>query len=48
MVLEIQVSLRCDGESQWGQVSLVSSYNLCPNLTTHTSNGHVIDSALKS
>jgi len=29
-------------------VSLVSSYNLCPNLTTHTSNGHVIDSVLKS
>ena len=36
VVQEIQVSLHCDGESQQGQVSLVSSYNLCPNPTTYT------------
>ena len=36
VVQEIQVSLCCDGESQQGQVSLVSSFNLCPKLTTHT------------
>ena len=36
MVYENQVSLRCDWKSQQGQVSLVSSFNLCPKLTTHT------------
>jgi len=40
--------LCCDGELQEGQVSLVSSFNLCPNFTTHTNNGHFIDSVLKS
>lgn len=29
-------------------MSLVSSFNLCPNFTTHTNNGHFIDSVLKS
>ena len=48
MVSEIQVSLYSDGESQLGQVSLISSFNLCPNLITHTNNGHFIDSVLKS
>ena len=36
VVQEIQVSLCCDGESQLGLVSLVSSYNLCPKPTTYT------------
>ena len=48
MVSEIQVSLYSDGESQLGQVSLISSFNLWFNLTAHTNNGHVIDSVLKS
>ena len=48
MVSEIQVSLCCDRESQLGLVSLVSSFNLCPNFITHTNNGHFIDSVLKS
>ena len=36
VVQENHVSLCCDGESQQGQVSLVSSYNLCPKPTTYT------------
>ena len=36
VVQENQVSLRCDWKSQQGQVSLVSSYNLCPKPTTYT------------
>jgi hypothetical protein len=40
--------LCCDGESQLGLVSLVSSFNLCPNFITHTNNGNFIDSVLKS
>jgi len=36
VVSEIQVSLCCEWKSREGQVSLVSSFNLCPNFTTNT------------
>ena len=36
VVQEKRGSLSCDGESQQGLVSLVSSYNLCPRPTTYT------------